>query len=186
MAAEGDFPDPAMRSGKVERIVRAGVLAAAYTALTVALAPISFGNVQCRIAEALTVLAVFGWDVIGGLTLGCFLSNLIGAALGTNVLGFADALIGTSATLLAGWLSWRLRSFRYRGIPLLSALMPVLCNGIFVGAELAWLEGAGGAFWRLFAVFSLEVALGEAVSVFAIGVPLERALEKRMPGKEKG
>ena len=43
----------------LRRIVRAGVIASAYIGLTYALAPISFGQLQFRVAEALTGLILY-------------------------------------------------------------------------------------------------------------------------------
>ena len=77
------------------------MIAAIYTALSLALAPFSYGNIQVRIAEALTLLPLIYQPAIWGVTLGCFLTNLIGAIMGFNPTGMIDAVIGTAATLLA-------------------------------------------------------------------------------------
>ena len=60
------MPNKALR-----RLVEGAVIAALYTALTLALAPISFGPFQCRVAEVLTILPIFTPAAIPGLTLGC-------------------------------------------------------------------------------------------------------------------
>ena len=81
--------------------VRIAMIAAVYTVVSLALAPISYGNIQVRIAEALTILPLLYKPSIYGVTLGCFLTNLLGAFMGVNPTGFIDAIIGTLATFLA-------------------------------------------------------------------------------------
>lgn len=114
-----------------------GLIAALYTALTLILAPISFGLVQCRVAELLTVLAAFTPAAIPGLIVGCMLSNLVGIATGANIAGALDVLLGPLATGLAAWLSWLWRKHRIAGLPVLSTLPPVVINALVVGTELA-------------------------------------------------
>ena len=78
----------------VTRLVRCAVIAAVYVVLCLALAPFSYGAVQVRIAEALCLLPVFGAEYIVGVTLGCFLANLLGSTV-------IDVVFGSLATLLA-------------------------------------------------------------------------------------
>ena len=66
--------------GKTMFIVRSAVIAALYAALTLALYPISFGAVQFRVSEALTLLPIVMPEAIPGLFVGCLVSNLIGSA----------------------------------------------------------------------------------------------------------
>lgn len=54
-------------------LVRAGLIAALYALLTVALAPISSGLIQCRVSEALSVLPYFTPAAVPGLFVGCAL-----------------------------------------------------------------------------------------------------------------
>ena len=70
-------------------------IAAIYAALTLSLPVLSYGPVQLRLAEALTVLAFLCPEAIVGLTLGCFLSNLLGSPY------VLDWVFGTLATLIA-------------------------------------------------------------------------------------
>ncbi len=121
----------------IRTLTVASLLAAMYTVLTVSLAPLSFGLVQCRLSEALTILAAFTPAAIPGLTVGCVLSNLIGLSMGGNIAGAADVLLGPLATGLAAWLSWLLRHRCVGGLPLWSTLPPVVLNALVVGTELA-------------------------------------------------
>ena len=90
-----------MQNRTLRQLTAAGVIAAAYAALSLVLAPITFGPVQCRISEALTLLPVISPAAIWGVTLGCAVTNGVGAATGTNFLGLVDLPVGTAATLLA-------------------------------------------------------------------------------------
>ena len=115
---------------------RVAMIAAVYTVVSLFLAPFSFSNIQVRIAEALTLLPLIYKPSIVGLTVGCFLTNLIGAMTGVNPTGMIDAVIGTAATLLAAICTYKLRDRKFKGIPVLAILMPVIFNFVFVGAEL--------------------------------------------------
>lgn len=159
------------RSG---RLMLSAMIAALYAATTLLLQPISFGTLQLRAAEALTLLPVLLPESVVGLTLGCAISNAVGVATGANVAGVLDIAIGTAATLLAALTSRALRRVKWRGLPVLAALMPIIFNGVFVGAELAAVLGL--PFW----LCALEVAGGEALVVFILGLPLMRILEKRL------
>ena len=94
-----------MKSSPIRIMTTIGLIAALYTALTMCLTPIAFGPVQCRLSEALTVLAAFTPTAIPGLVLGCAISNLIGIGMGANIAGALDVLLGPLATGLAAWLS---------------------------------------------------------------------------------
>lgn len=66
---------------KTGRITQGAAIAALYVALTMIVAPIAFGPVQFRISEALCVLPYFLPSAVPGVTIGCFLANLLcGAA----------------------------------------------------------------------------------------------------------
>lgn len=124
------------RQSSLRRLAEAGLIAAMYAALSLVLPLASFGIVQCRLAEALTILAAFTPAAIPGLAVGCFITNLAGLGMGVNPAGAWDLLWGPLATLLAAWLTWRLRSLRIARLPLLSTLPPVIINAVVVGTEL--------------------------------------------------
>lgn len=167
-----------MNNKRVRTICFAGLVAAVYAAVTLALAPIAFGNIQCRIAEALTLLAILCPQAVGAVTLGCFISNLIGVFMGVNILGVVDVFAGTLATLMAGIISYRARKIRVGNIPWLSVLAPIVMNGLVIGAELAYVLAPEGAYWTFFAINTLEVAAGEAIACIVLGLPLVLRLEK--------
>ena len=148
----------------IKTFTKVAMIAAVYTVISLVLAPFSFGNIQVRIAEALTLLPLIYAPSIWGVTLGCFLTNLIGVLMGVNPTGVLDTVIGTSATLLAALCTYKLRDVKFRDIPVWSILMPVLFNMVFVGIELGFI-----LFPESFVIGSvicgLEVAAGELISV---------------------
>ena len=158
----------------VRALAQAGLIAAMYTALTVVTAPLSFGAIQCRPAEALTVLAVFTPTAIPGLTVGCVLANLIGIGMGANVAGALDLICGTLATGVAAWLGYAARNRRVRGLPLLAVAVPVVFNAAVVGTELTLLSPTptiGVWCWQ-----AALVAAGELVACVGGGLALFRVL----------
>ena len=69
-----------MKNKKVLFLVQAAMIAAIYVVLTLIFQPFSFGEIQVRIAEALTILPVFTPAAIPGLFVGCLIGNILGAA----------------------------------------------------------------------------------------------------------
>ena len=82
------------RDPRVLRITQGAVIAALYVVLTMVFAPISFGPVQVRIAEALCILPMFTPAAIPGLFIGCLIANLIGGGI------ILDVIFGSIATLI--------------------------------------------------------------------------------------
>lgn len=159
-----------------KNLARIAILAAVYAAVSLALAPISFSNIQIRLSEALTLLPLVWQPSIWGLTLGCFLANLIGAMTGVNPTGLIDAVVGTSATLLAAICTYRFRNRLIHGIPVLSILMPVIFNAVIVGIELGFLFFPGNVLTGSL-ICGLEVGAGELTAVI-LGWFLMKALKR--------
>ena len=142
------------------------MIAALYTVLTLlaALWGLAYGPVQFRFSEALTILPVFTFSAIPGLTVGCFLANLFS--------GYStDMVVGTAATLIAAVGTRLLRNIRWRGLPVLAPLPPVLVNAVFVGAEIVILS-PGGFAWAEFLTQAVSVGLGELAVCYGLGLPL--------------
>jgi len=155
-------------------LTRAAIIAAIYTLLTVIFQPISFGAVQFRVSEALTLLPVLFPEAIPGLFVGCIMANLFGGGI------WYDVALGSVATLLAALCA---RKFRSR--PLLSAAMPVVFNGIIVGplVYFAYIRPAGAPVnWVTLYTSIGTVALGEAVVCYVLGLLLLKCL-RRLPEK---
>lgn len=159
-------PDEGGFEVKLNDYTKAAMLAAVYCVLCLVpgLNAIAFGQIQIRIAEALTVIPVIYRNGIYGVTLGCFLSNLIGAMTGINPTGMIDCVVGTAATFLAAVCTYYFRDRRVRGVPVLSMLMPVIFNFVFVGAELAVLFMPDNIFLGTL-INGAYVAVGELIAV---------------------
>lgn len=157
---------------KARSIVYAALIAALYVVLThfqnLLLPGSASWAIQCRISEALCVLALFSPAAISGLTIGCLLFNITFAAALP-----LDWIAGSLATLFATAAMRALRNVRIKGYPLPAMLMPALFNALIVGWELTIY--IGGAFW----LNALYVALGELIVLLVIGTPLLLVFEKR-------
>ena len=162
-------------SKKVLFLVQSAAIAAIYTVLTYIAAAmnLAYNAVQFRFSEALTILPVFTPAAIPGLTLGCFLSNL------ASPLGPIDWICGSAATLLAAVAGYLARNVRIAGLPMVSALCPVLANALIIGLEIGWLAVPGGGMdLAAFLSGALRVGIGERVVVAVLGLPLAASLER--------
>lgn len=171
------------------RITRIATIAGLYAALTLVcmafLGGLSWGPVQLRLSEAVCVLALLTADAVPGLALGCAIANIANIALsGTGLLGLLDVVFGTLATTLGALVTWRLRSR-----PSVAVLGPVLANALIVPAYLPLLlQGLGfytipftsialdGAYPAMYLFGFVACGLGEGLVVYALGLPLFRAL----------
>ena len=155
----------------IRKLVRCGVVAAIYVVLCMALQPLSYGAVQVRVAEALCLLPVFGAEYIVGVTLGCFLANLLGSTV-------VDVVFGTLATLLACLVTYKLRDIRVKGLAIPASLPPVVFNMIIVGAFEITFFFSDGAPTAMLAVFNaVTVGIGELISCTILGVALVKLIE---------
>lgn len=145
---------------KIRFMTQAAVIAAMYAALTIYLAPFSYGAVQLRVAEALTVLPVITPAAIPGLFIGCIVANLVGGY------GPIDVIFGSLATLIAALLSYKMPK-RF-----LVPLPPVIINAIVIGFVLYFTIQA-----PLLATM-LSIGIGQAVACYALGYPLMIALDR--------
>ena len=154
-------------------VVKSAVIAAIYAGLTyfAAILNLAYGGIQFRFSEALTILAVFSPAAIPGLTIGCFLGNI------TSPYGVVDIVCGTFATLIAAILSYKTRNIRFKDLPLLSALFPVISNAIIIGLEITMFMPEGFKF-EAFLVSALQVGLGEFVMCYGLGIPLYKVIKK--------
>jgi len=152
----------------VKNLCLSGIIAALYAGLTILLQAISFQAVQVRMSEAMTLLPVLMPAAIPGLTVGCFLANIL------SPVGWMDMVFGTLATLIAAVLTRKFRKNLY-----LAALMPVLSNAIIIGIMLH--VAFGEPLW----MSMLTVGAGEALACFVLGIPLVKALERVPSLKEK-
>lgn len=144
-------------------LTQAAVIAAIYTVLVFVFQYSSFGPIQFRIAEALTILPYFTPAAIPGVTIGCLLSNILFRA------DILDIIFGTLATLIAAILSYVLRFNKY-----LVPIPPIVVNAIVVPFVLKY------AYFEAdpIPLMMCTVGLGQLVSAGIIGMILLFALEK--------
>jgi uncharacterized membrane protein len=138
-------------------IAQVAVIASLYAAITIVLAPISYGPIQIRVSEALTVLPFVTPAAIPGLFIGCIVANLYGG------LGLPDIVGGSLCTLLAAFLTYLLARTKK---PILAPLPPVLVNAFGVSLYLHLL------FHLPYWITVAYVAIGQIGACFVLGYPL--------------
>lgn len=145
-------------------MVQAAAIAAVYVVLTTVFAAFSFGEVQVRISEALTILPVFTPAAIPGLFVGCLISNFLGGAI------LLDVIFGSIATLIGAVFTWKLRNSR----KWLAPLPPIVANAIIVPFTLYYGYGVN----LPIPFMMLTVGIGEVISCGVLGMILYGALNK--------
>lgn len=152
-------------SKKTLFLVQAALIAAIYVVLTVVFAPFSFGEVQVRIAEALTILPVFLPAAVPGLFVGCLLGNMLGGAV------LPDIIFGSLATLIGAIGTRALR----KAHPFLAPIPPIAANTIIVPFVLKYAYAVD----LPIPFMMLTVGIGEVVSCGIFGLVLYYALNGR-------
>lgn len=153
-----------MKNKNVAFMTQAAMIAAIYVVLTYVFAPFSFGEVQIRIAEALTILPVFTPAAIPGLFVGCIVGNILGGAI------LPDIIFGSIATLIGAFFTYQLRNkSRF-----LAPLPPIIANTVIVPFVLRY--GYGVALPIPFMM--LTVGVGEVVGCGVLGLVLYTALNR--------
>lgn len=150
-------------NNKTRFMVQAALISAIYVVITIAFAPISYGPVQVRISEMLTVLPFFTPAAIPGLFIGAMIANAYGG------LGILDVVVGSSATLIAAVLTYKMSKKIWAPMP------PVLVNGVIIGAMLSYL------FQMPLVPTMIYVGLGQIVACYGLGYPFMVAIEKYGP-----
>ncbi|MBE5996834.1 MAG: QueT transporter family protein [Lachnospiraceae bacterium] len=143
-------------------IAQGAAIAALYVALTLVFAPISYGAVQVRIAEALTILPLFTSAAVPGLFIGCLLANIIGGAI------IWDVIFGSIATLIGAVAGRWLRSNRW-----LVPVPAVLSNTVIVPLVLRYGYGADMSI----PVLMLYILIGELIGCCILGEILGSVLK---------
>lgn len=150
-----------MQNKKVLYLVQGAAIAAIYVVLVVVFHYWSFGPIQFRIAEALTILPFFTPAAIPGLSIGCLLANLLGGAIP------ADIIFGSIATLVGAVGSYALRKHKW-----LVPLPPIIANTLIVPFVLKFGYGVEEAIPYMM----LTVGLGEVIVCAVIGLVFLNAL----------
>ena len=148
-----------MKKLTTKQIALNGILAGLYAAVTILTSSFAYGNIQFRLADSLCLLTALEPSLAVGISLGCLIANLF------STVTALDIFVGTAATLLGCLLTAKIRKTALVPLPTL------LSNTLLVGAMLAFCY-APEAFRRGFILFGAEIALGQAVVLYALGVPL--------------
>lgn len=153
-----------MKNKGTQFLAEAAAIGAIYVVLTLLFAPLSFGEVQIRFSEALTILPFFTPAAIPGLFIGCIIANLFGGAIPV------DIIFGSIATLIGAVFTYKLRnSNRF-----LAPIPPIAANTVIVPFVLRFGYGVN----LPIPLMMLTVGIGEVVSCAVVGLILQAALLK--------
>ncbi|MFQ7452151.1 MAG: QueT transporter family protein [Flavonifractor plautii] len=159
-----------MRKSNIQQLTLAAMVAAVYFVLCYFgnIFQLTFGPVQVRLEEALTVLA---------LPVPC---RRAGAGTGLPAdqyslpYGPIDMIVGTLATAIAAFLSIKMPRWY------LAALPPIVVNALLLPPMWAWAEAGAinGAFWAAYGLNLWTFVAGEAVACYVLGTILLKALPR--------
>lgn len=159
-----------MRRFTTRDLTLAAVVAALYAVLGYFgdIFALTYGPVQIRFAEALTVLPFLFPAAAPGLAIGCLITNLL------SPYGPVDVIFGTLATAIAAWLTIKMPRWY------LAALPPIVVNAIILPPIWAWAEvgGVNAAFWTACGFNMLTFIVGEIIACYVLGTILLKALPK--------
>ncbi len=153
-----------MKNKGIQQLTMGAVIAALYVVLCVVFEPISYGGVQVRIAEALTVLPMFTPAAIPGVTIGCAIANVIGGGI------VLDVVFGSLATLIGAIGTYILR----KKSVWIAQLPPVVANTIIVPFVLKY----GYGLEMPIPLLMLTIAAGEIVGCMLLGAALSKGMKK--------
>ncbi len=152
-------------------IARTAVIAALYAVLTLFLPMISYGPLQFRAAESLTLLPILFVEAVPGLALGCLIANIF------SPYGWYDMVFGTLATLIAAiltrFIATRKKLKETELMPVLASFPPIFVNALIL--PLIWLMFAGdmGYFINMWTIMATQSAV-----IFILGLPLYYGIKK--------
>lgn len=159
-----------MRKFTTRDLTLAALVAALYAVLSYFgdIFGLTFGPVQIRFAEALTVLPFLFPATAPGLAVGCFIANLL------SPYGPVDVIFGTLATAIAAWLTTKMPRWY------LAALPPIVVNMIILPPMWSWAEvgAVNTAFWAACGLNAASFALGEILACYVLGTVLLTVLPK--------
>ncbi len=153
-----------MKNSKILFLTQAGLIAALYVVLTVLFSAFSFGEMQVRVSEMLTILPFFLPAAIPGLFAGCIIGNIIGGAV------FADIVFGSLATLFGAVVTYLMRGHSMY----LAPIGPIAANTLIVPFVLKYAYAVNLPIFFMM----LTVGAGEVISCGVLGVCLGKVLRK--------
>jgi uncharacterized membrane protein len=157
-------------------VALAALLAALYASYVIYFAFASFGPLQVRIVDALLPLSIlFGAPAVAGVTIGCFIGNVVGSQIGP-----VDWVGGTAANFIAATLAWAVTRRKFRGRWLLAIGLEIATVTVIVGSYVVLFYAAPNSTLLALMVGWVEFLGSEVVAIGILGYPLLRALDRNM------
>lgn len=156
---------------KIKDLTRAGIIAGLYITLSLIILPLSSGVVQVRISECLTLLCLRYFSAVPGVFIGCLIVNVLTGAT------YLEAVLGSLITLLSGVLTYfTSKIIKNQGLKIfIGGLFPVVLNAFLI--PLIWLI-LSVDFIYVYPVECLIILAGQAISVYALGIPVYLTVKK--------
>lgn len=148
------------------KIVVAAMIAAVYAVLTMLFSFSSYGLIQYRIAEALTILPAFSSTYVFSIFIGCLVSNLL------SPYGWLDIVVGSAASLIAAIMTYYIGKSNIKFKKFLAPIPPVIVNAVIVGGLLYYEQAS-----PTFTLAVIQVGWGEMVCAYILGVLLYTLIE---------
>ena len=152
--------DKLNRSVSTRNIVKIAVIAALYAVLTVALAPLSYGQLQFRIAEFLKVFVLYNPWLSIGIGIGTFFANL-----SSPYVGPLELIWMPLTDILGGLLAWGIYRSLGERYPVIPMLVYALTTSAAVALMLSLLGLSGGLLAGLAIFVSEAIILVGAIPV---------------------
>ena len=153
-------------------LTKAGLIAALYVVLVLIEIPfgqLSFGPIQLRIAEGLTLLPIIETAAIPGVFVGCLVANFV--LTFTSGFGLIDVIGGSIVTLAAAYLTSKTKN------RVLGVIPPVVLNGLVISLWVSYFTKI--PYWYTVA----GISAGELISVAVFGNIMLIVYEKASKAK---
>lgn len=147
-----------------KKITRFALVAALYVVLSNMVPALSFGPLQFRFSEILTLLAFIDPFYVTPLTIGCAIANI------WSPFGIFDVIFGTLASFLA------LYSMTKTDNIFIASLFPSIFS-VIIGLEIYFLSAEPVNFFLVTA----QIMLSQFIIVTLIGVPVFKAIMNNPP-----
>lgn len=152
-------------------LIRTAVIAVVYCVVTISIPAFSYGVLQFRVAEALTLMPLVFPEAVIGLAIGCFIANIF------SPFGLPDMVFGSLITLLAGVMTAAigrlLKTDKLAIKCLVGALPPIMLNAFLL--PLVWLLfGLESIYW----VNAGLMLATQSVTIIVIGTSIIIGLDK--------
>ena len=162
-----------MKNKKLRALTEGAMIAAIYGVLTLVFWQFSSMQIQVRVSEALCILPFFTSAAVPGLTIGCFIVNMLMGNIW-------DAIFGSMATLLAAAVAYKLKG---KGLHLLAPLACVVFNALIVPFVLYFgygitTFGSTEGMWLVLGLQALSIAIGQVIACYGLGMPLYYLLKR--------